>query len=874
MKKFYTQMLIAISILLLGCMNVHSQPLELGQSVATSYDGMNGAYNVLRVKDIRNRPPFVVGGNRWIAPEMFGVNWTKTRMNDVFGIALDDANPPNIYVSSTSMYCTQPNPTPAHIYKIDGTTWNVIDYVLTNNITGPPGTGVNWIPNTGPGLGNLCWDKFHSQIFVTNHEDGKIYRIVDNGSGTAGLVQSTFDPYTLDGGTVGFVDRRERLWGIGVYGTNTSDVRVYFARWRSDGLFTNTVGDNEIWSIALDNAGEFVPSTLRLEINLPPLVAGGNFSNPVSDIEFSFTGEMIVAERTMIGDSGPCFAHGSWAHSSRVLEYPRDGMGLYNDLIYTWHRINGSGNKVNAAGGVDFGYGQYDRNTNTNSDCDSMFIATGDYLFPVTGGRVYGMQLSDRSTNGLFNIEDFSHFIDMDDIIVGTQDKNSLGDVDVYRKDICSDTNDCVTIVKDTVYCDSLGNYIYQFQVKNESPTKFLNQVEIVVDSPGMPNYVVASPSTINIMPSIPPGGISNVYTVNLIGPGAVARTEVCFTLSVRFENDDCPWCCYIEKCIKLPDCYSCGEVLKDSIWCDDSGQYFFSFVLQNNTPFPVTKVQITSPGVTPITFVPQMFTFGMPVLSGQPTPVMTGQILGGSPGVSFPVKFKLFYNEDECCEFEVIYTFPPCGHEECQCGEWKFRRYRVENAAGGDTNYKPFNCNSVIGVPPNTLFHFVADFSCLPNDTNLCGDTYKLVIYDGVNTTSLSQSGMVNHTLVMNTDYQVTIYTYCGGRLCDSCVFRVRRTSPAKTELDGSKFGVSQNYPNPFNPTTVISFAVPVQSVVQLNIYDVSGRLVSTLVNNVRYEAGVYTVEFDGNNLPSGMYFYRFRTEGYIETRKMLLIK
>jgi 5-hydroxyisourate hydrolase-like protein (transthyretin family) len=66
----------------------------------------------------------------------------------------------------------------------------------------------------------------------------------------------------------------------------------------------------------------------------------------------------------------------------------------------------------------------------------------------------------------------------------------------------------------------------------------------------------------------------------------------------------------------------------------------------------------------------------------------------------------------------------------------------------------------------------------------------------------------------------------------------------------------------------------VPVQSAVQINIYDVSGRLVSTLINNEKFEPGIHSVRFNGNNLPSGMYFYRFKTESYIETRKMLLVK
>lgn len=92
--------------------------------------------------------------------------------------------------------------------------------------------------------------------------------------------------------------------------------------------------------------------------------------------------------------------------------------------------------------------------------------------------------------------------------------------------------------------------------------------------------------------------------------------------------------------------------------------------------------------------------------------------------------------------------------------------------------------------------------------------------------------------------------------------------------ELNVNSYNLGQNYPNPFNPTTYISFAVPEESVVELNIFDVSGRLVQNLVNNVKYAQGVYSVKFDGSNLPSGMYYYRLKTKDFISTRKMVLMK
>ena len=85
--------------------------------------------------------------------------------------------------------------------------------------------------------------------------------------------------------------------------------------------------------------------------------------------------------------------------------------------------------------------------------------------------------------------------------------------------------------------------------------------------------------------------------------------------------------------------------------------------------------------------------------------------------------------------------------------------------------------------------------------------------------------------------------------------------------------YSLAQNYPNPFNPVTKISFSVPKSSLVKLVVYDILGREIEKLVNQ-NLTAGSYEVEFGGLNLNSGVYFYRLESEGYTETRKMLLIK
>ncbi len=90
--------------------------------------------------------------------------------------------------------------------------------------------------------------------------------------------------------------------------------------------------------------------------------------------------------------------------------------------------------------------------------------------------------------------------------------------------------------------------------------------------------------------------------------------------------------------------------------------------------------------------------------------------------------------------------------------------------------------------------------------------------------------------------------------------------SAPAAYEL-------SQNYPNPFNPTTTISFSLPVQSMVTLNVYDILGNQVADVVNDIK-QAGVHTVTFDGSDLSSGIYFYKLNDGSEILTQKMMLVK
>ena len=86
-------------------------------------------------------------------------------------------------------------------------------------------------------------------------------------------------------------------------------------------------------------------------------------------------------------------------------------------------------------------------------------------------------------------------------------------------------------------------------------------------------------------------------------------------------------------------------------------------------------------------------------------------------------------------------------------------------------------------------------------------------------------------------------------------------------------EYSLQQNYPNPFNPTSTIVYGIPNNGLVTLQVYNLLGEVMVTLVNEEK-SAGTYDVEFDASNLPSGIYFYKLQAGNFVETKKMILLK
>jgi len=128
-------------------------------------------------------------------------------------------------------------------------------------------------------------------------------------------------------------------------------------------------------------------------------------------------------------------------------------------------------------------------------------------------------------------------------------------------------------------------------------------------------------------------------------------------------------------------------------------------------------------------------------------------------------------------------------------------------------------------------------------------------------------------HFPVTSSSYDTS---FQGGRDCFISVLRLVPDTNDVTRIKvqfPSAYSLNQNYPNPFNSSTTISYSLPKPGTAKLELFDLLGRRISTLVNSSQ-GAGVHHVRFDGKNLASGEYFYRLSAGNFQQTKKLLLLK
>ena len=153
---------------------------------------------------------------------------------------------------------------------------------------------------------------------------------------------------------------------------------------------------------------------------------------------------------------------------------------------------------------------------------------------------------------------------------------------------------------------------------------------------------------------------------------------------------------------------------------------------------------------------------------------------------------------------------------------------------------------------------------------SNYINDQYIILVY-GLNGETLS--GDKIHLITASEDYEITSILVVNTLSHSMNINKISEWfAPEVFELD-------QNLPNPFNPITQIQFTLGQSELVTMNIFDIQGRLVKSLINNLYYQSGSHKITWDGKNnigtqVPSGMYIYKLVSNNQMVMRKMILMK
>ncbi len=195
-------------------------------------------------------------------------------------------------------------------------------------------------------------------------------------------------------------------------------------------------------------------------------------------------------------------------------------------------------------------------------------------------------------------------------------------------------------------------------------------------------------------------------------------------------------------------------------------------------------------------------------------------------------------------------------------------------------------NWNNVSGNLPDIPHHSVVIDPAYNNNIYVGNDLGVYITTNGGGSWNEYRVGMpyalVFDLSVVYPNRKLRVATYGNGIYERNLLATPVKVTPVGNEIVKS-YNLSQNYPNPFNPITKIKFDIPstlrgqsenpFSSTVKLNIYNSLGKKVQTLVNQ-KLLSGSYEVEFNGNNFPSGVYYFRIETENFTDSKKMILLK
>ncbi|MBX3355004.1 MAG: hypothetical protein KF724_04825 [Phycisphaeraceae bacterium] len=570
----------------------------------------------------------------WSPPRYEHPSWTQVNLGSVFGVTSDEAG--HVYLAHGSFMLG------ATAGTVGGGSGAVI---RISTATGSP-TLLATLPQssfaTGPGLGNIAWSCSTQSLFVSNFEDGRIYRI-DPALPPALRVRSAWD-FATDvlssggapeaGDAPGVVPRGERVWAVAPAGG-----RLFFSVWSRDAAHPSDP-PNSIWSVDLDANGDPLPGTKALEVLLD---GPGFLPSPVSDLAFTADCELFAVQR-------PMFDLVTGAHFGELMKFrwdPMIGGG-------SWQREGAF--EVGALGGVAFGKSTAG-GVAVDPSPDGLVWATGDFL--LLAPPTYGVQGLPQSGGGLAN----SLMIDADG------DSGSIGDGDKLQQGSVSFAKGTVPgceIELERVECvlgpDGLptGQFAITLSVINNSGKAVTS---LLLRTLGQ---------VVSLNPPLPSGSSTSV-TVVVSGNGGDL-----ISLLVGFYGGGAH-CCSASITVELPIC-ECMLIRDVEVECIDDGNpntftYAVSFKLRNialNPSFTASWLFLTPPPGSDWFFLPTVVSV-LPLPPGAETTIQTTLIftsppMPGPPGLwSITVPLSLHQsNLAICCSGEValegpLNCGPPC---------------------------------------------------------------------------------------------------------------------------------------------------------------------------------------------------------------------
>jgi hypothetical protein len=246
---------------------------------------------------------------------------------------------------------------------------------------------------------------------------------------------------------------------------------------------------------------------------------------------------------------------------------------------------------------------------------------------------------------------------------------------------------------------------------------------------------------------------------------------------------------------------------------------------------------------------------------------------VGGNPNANYAAKFDYFSSPYSKERSLITNVFTQTGHLGPADTLYFDIAHAYANNINKDTLYIDVSTN--YGVS----FTKLATFSSSPYKDSTYTPLHSMstTILNGTSFTPTQPSDWKTIKIIMNASVTKLRFRCLSGHGNNVYITNVRFNN---TQIENPVLGLlpkeyqlNNNYPNPFNPTTTISYSIPKVSLTKLVIYDVLGREITRLVNEVK-NPGTYSVTFNASNFASGVYFYRLESGDFVDVKKMLLIK